>query len=199
MPSSRPALAWLLPPALAVAGIALQFAMDVPHHAMLQHEARAPAKRGTTATRTPRKSSKPVKPYKARSKHYVERLRKSWADRPIADEPRDRRFAEHHEGLLRAVVRKSEAAAVAVDDMGLLSTKVDCHSIRCELELCSPTKSAEQIVAQLPKFSIGGRSLWHDLREVESEQPSNATRTCHRFMVDFAVEGADPRKLRLGP
>ena len=170
--------------------------MDVPHHAMIVHEDPAPPERTTTAARTPRK---PSKPYKVRGKAYVERLRESWKDCPIADEPRDRRFAEHHEALLRAVVRKAEAEAVPVDESGLLSTQIDCHSVRCELELCSPTRFAASIVAQLPKFRVGARALWHELREVDSEQSSNATRTCHRFVVDFAVEGVDPRNLRLVP
>lgn len=183
---------WLLPPVLAVLAIALQLAIDVPHHEMLQREDpedELPVKT-TTAARTPR-------PWRARGAAYVERLRKSWSSRPIADEPVDPRFAEHHEDLLRAIVRKAEAAVTPLDELILVSTRATCHTIRCELEVCAPTPIAAGIVEHLPNFTVGGRSLWHELREVESEQQSDGRETCHRYLIDFAVEGADPRHLSL--
>ncbi|HLT40576.1 MAG TPA: hypothetical protein VK034_30070 [Enhygromyxa sp.] len=190
----RARLEWLLPPLLAVVAIALQLAIDVPHHEMIvrgdDDEAAEPAEKTTTAARTPR-------PWRARGAAYVERLRKSWSQRPITDEPVDPRFADHHEQLLRAIVRKAEVAVMPLDEPELVLTHATCHTIRCELEFCAPPELAAGIVEHLPNFTVGGRSLWHELRELESQEPSNSKQSCHRYLIDFAVEGADPRNLRL--
>jgi hypothetical protein len=187
----RARLGWVLPPVLALVAVGFQFAVDVPHHAMIVHADPKPEAKTTTAARTPRAK------WRARGDAYTQRLRKSWSTKPIADEPREPRFAEHHEDLLRAVVRKAEAAAVPAGETGTaeITTSASCHTIRCELELCAPTEYADKVVARLPKFRVGGRSLWHELRELEVEEQD--TRVCHRYIVDFAVEGADPRNLRL--
>lgn len=190
----RARLSWILPPALALIAVGLQLAIDVPHHAMILREDPKPEKKTTTAARTPRTPTK----YRARGAAYTGRLRKSWSKRPIADEPKDPRFAEHHEELLRIIARKAEAAAVPADDPVLVSTHATCHTVRCDLELCAPPDRADAIVEHLPKFKVGSRSLWHELREIESDSASSATRVCHRYIVDFAIEGADPRSLRLG-
>ncbi|MFO7565926.1 MAG: hypothetical protein R6X02_25005 [Enhygromyxa sp.] len=184
--------AWWLPPALAVLAIALQLAIDVPHHEMLPREVNEPKPpaKTTTAARTPR-------PWRARGAVYVERLRNSWSSRPIADEPIDPRFAEHHETLLRAIVRKAEAAVTPFEELMHVSARATCHTIRCELEVCAPTPIAAGIAEHLPNFTVGDRALWHELRELESEQRSGGRETCYRYLVDFAVEGADPRNLRL--
>lgn len=182
---------WVLPPVLAVLAIALQFAIDVPHHEMIEREDdKRPPVKTTTASRTPR-------PWRARGAAYVERLRKSWSARPIAEEPVDPRFAEHHEELLRAIVRKAEAAVMPFDEAILVTTRATCHTIRCELEICAPTPIAAGIIEHLPNFTVGNRSLWHELREVESERETDPHQSCHRYVIDFAVEGADPRNLRL--
>jgi hypothetical protein len=183
----------LLPPVLALAAIGLQFAIDVPHGPMIVHDDPKPPAKKTTAART----SRVGKQWKPRGEAYTRRLRKSWSSRPLADEPKDRRFADHHEELLRAVARKVEAAAAPSDEPMLISTRVDCHTIRCDFELCAPTTFSAAIVEQLPRFKVGKRSLWHELREVESEQAKQGARACHRYIVDFEVEGADPRNLRL--
>ncbi len=180
---------------LAVLAIGLQFAIDVPHHAMVREDPKPPKKK-TTAARTPRPDKR--KTYRARGVAYTNRLRKSWSSKPLADEPRDPRFADHHEELLRAVARKAEAAVVPADEPDLVEAHASCHTVRCDFELCAPFNLAAAIVEQLPKFEVGSRSLWHELREVESERASGAMRVCHRYVVDFAVEGADPRRLRVG-
>lgn len=195
-PDRRARLEWLLPPILAVLAIGLQFAIDVPHHEMLVREPKDDVtdtekpEKSTTASRTPR-------PWRARGAKYIQRLRKSWSSKPIADEPIDPRFAEHHEELLRAIVRKAEAAVMPIDEPETVSTEAVCHTIRCELELCAEPEVAAGVVERLPNFKVGGRSLWHELREVKSDKPSTDEQTCHRYVIDFAVEGADPRNLRL--
>lgn len=184
-------MGWLLPPALALAAVVLQFVIDVPHHAMIVHEDPKPAEKKTTAARTPR----PRADWRPRGAAYTKRLRKSWSGKPIADEPKDTRFADHHEELLRALGRKAEAAAIPGAEAGEVTTHAVCHTIRCELELCAPTQIAAEVLAQLPNFEVGNRSLWHELREIGSKHDDG--RTCQRYIVDFAVEGADPRRLRL--
>lgn len=184
----------VLPPLLALAAIGFHFVFDVPHHPMLMREAaveeaEAPEK-STTAARTPR-------PYRARGGAYIQRLRKSWSTKPIANEPIDRRFAEHHEDLLRSVLRKAEAVVMPIDEPILVTTQATCHTIRCELEFCAPTELAEAIVARLPNATIRGRKLWHELREVEVESETEPGETCHRYLVDFAIEAADLRHLEL--
>jgi hypothetical protein len=190
----RVRLEWLLPPLLALAAIAFHFAFDVPHRPMLERDEAEPPKKTTTAARTPR-------PYRARGAAYIKRLRKSWSKRPIEDEPIDPRFAEHHEHLLRAVLRKAEAAAMPADEPNQVTERATCHTIRCELQFCAEPELAEGIVEHLPKFKIRGRKLWHELREVESEpndaRESDDDQSCHRYLVDFAIEGADPRNLKL--
>jgi hypothetical protein len=185
---------WLLPPILAVLAIALQLAIDVPHHTMEpredDEEIEAPPARTTAATRTPR-------PWSARGAAYVERLRNSWSARPISEEPVDPRFAAHHEELLRAVVRKAEAAVAPHDEPISVRTHATCHTIRCELEFCAPIELAEGIVEHLPKFMVGSQTLWHELREVESKRKPKRQQSCHRYVIDFAVEVSDPRSLRL--
>jgi hypothetical protein len=199
--SSRPGnradlarLEWLLPPMLALAAIGFHYAFDVPHHEMLLREEAEPSdeleEKTTTATRK-------VRPYRARGAAYTERLRKSWSKRPIADEPIDPRFAEHHEHLLRATVRKAEAAVMPDDEPMMATTRTTCHTIRCELQFCAPPELADGIAEQLPNFTVRGRALWHELREVESEAESSDEQSCHAYIVDFAVEGADPRNLKL--
>jgi hypothetical protein len=187
----RVQLEWLLPPLLALAAIGFHWAFDVPHHPMLQREESEPAKpTTTTAARTPR-------PYRARGAAYTQRLRKSWSNRPIEEEPIDPRFAEHHEDLLRAILRKTEAAVMPIDEPSLVSTRATCHTIRCELEFCAPTELAEGVVERLPNFTIRGRKLWHELRQVESTTEPSDDEACHSYLVDFAIEGADLRHLKL--
>lgn len=192
-PSQRPRrvrLEWLLPPLLALAAIGFHFVFDVPHHPMLLREDEAPDKKTTTAART-------VRPFRARGAAYIQRLRKSWSAKPIDAEPIDPRFADHHEDLLRALLRKAEAAVMPIDEPLLVSVRATCHTIRCELEFCAPSELAEEIVERLPNCTVKGRALWHELREVESETEPDDGETCHRYLVDFAVEGADPRHLKL--
>lgn len=187
---------WLLPPLLAVAAIGFHCVFDVPHHPMLEREEAEPKAKPktTTAARTPR-------PYRARGAAYIQRLRKSWSKRPITEEPIEPRFAEHHEDLLRAILRKAEAAVMPSDEPLLVSSKATCHTIRCELEFCAPTELAERIAERLPNCTIRGRPLWHELRPVESEAESEALPSddeiCQRYLVDFAVEGPDLRHLKL--
>jgi hypothetical protein len=185
--------AWVWPPALATAAVLLQLLVDVPRGPMLDDEpepAPAPAP-ATTAARTPRNHWKP------RGAEYVERLRESWSTRAIADEPIDRRFAERHEQLLRAVARKAEAAVAPTEAPGTATVRARCHTIRCEFELCASIEDAEAIFDQIPRFAIDKRSLWHELREVDSEGESDDEIGCRRWIVDFAIEGPDPRRLRL--
>lgn len=194
-PSQRPRrvrLEWLLPPVLAFAAIGFHFAFDVPHHPMLPREDDEPEEeqKTTTAARTPRH-------FRARGAAYIERLRKSWSAKPIDAEPIEPRFAEHHEDLLRALLRKAEAAVMPFDEPLFVSVRADCHTIRCELEFCAPTQLAAAIVERLPGCTINGRALWHELREVESDTEPDDGETCHRYLVSFAVEGADPRHLKL--
>ncbi len=205
--------AWLLPPVLALLAVGLQFALDVPHHPMLMREDPTPSDKKTTAARTKRGDAKSkqakqakrkrtkatTKNYRPRGAAYTTRLRASWSARPIADEPKNPRFAEHHEALLRAVARKAEAAAAPNDEPVLSSTRIACHTIRCDFELCAPTTLAEAIAEQLPRFHVGSRELWHELREVEGAREPKPGQACRRYIVDFAVEGADPRKLRVKP
>jgi hypothetical protein len=187
----RVRLEWLLPPLLALAAIGFHFVVDVPHHPMLLREDDEPEEqKTTTAARTPR-------PFRARGAAYIERLRKSWSTKPIDAEPIEPRFAEHHEDLLRALLRKAEAAVMPIDEPLLVSVRATCHTIRCELEFCAPSELAEAIVERLPGCTIRGRALWHELREVETETEPDDGETCHRYLVDFAVEGADARHLKL--
>jgi hypothetical protein len=191
-PRTRVRLEWLLPPILALLGIGFHFAFDVPHHAMIlrdETEDDELPQKHTTAARTPR-------PYRARGAAYTQRLRKSWSKRPIDEEPIDPRFAEHHEDLLRAILRKAEAGVMPSDEPLLVSPKATCHTIRCELEFCAPTELAEGIVERLPNCTIRGRALWHELREVESKNEPSDEKACHRYIVDFAIEGADLRHLK---
>lgn len=189
----RVQLEWVLPPALALLAIGFHFVFDVPHHPMVMRDAtestESPAK-STTAARTPR-------PYRARGGAYIQRLRKSWWPKPIADEPIDHRFAEHHEDLLRAVLRKAEAAVMPIDEPMLVSTQATCHTIRCELDFCAPSELADAIVERLPHATIRGRKLWHELREVASDREASDGESCHAYLVDFAIEAADLRHLKL--
>jgi hypothetical protein len=188
--SRKVRLEWMLPPLLALAAIGFHFAFDVPHHPMLPREDPEPVAKTTTAARTPR-------PYRARGAAYIQRLRKSWSARPIDEEPIEPRFAEHHEDLLRAILRKAEAAVMPIDEPLLVSMRATCHTIRCELEFCAPAALAEGIVERLPNCTIRGRAFWHELREVEPEQEPDDGEACHRYLVDFAVEAADLRHLKL--
>ena len=183
---------WVLPPALAALALGLQLLIDVPRSPMLGDDPTPPAETKTkTAAHRPRT-------WKPRGAKYVERLRKSWSKRAIADEPIERRFARHHEPLLRAVARKAEAAVAPFEEPVTVTTQTRCHTIRCEFELCAPIDKAEAIFEQVPHFEVGGRSLWHELREVDSERESDDEVGCRRWIVEFEVEGADPRQLRLG-
>jgi hypothetical protein len=185
--------AWVWPPALATAAVVLQLLIDVPRSPMLDDEPEpkpAPETKATTAAHRSR-------PWKPRKAEYVERLRKSWSTRAIADEPIERRFAWHHEKLLHAVARKAEATAIPGEAPMTVTTRARCHTIRCEFELCAPIDDAEAIFEVVPRFAIGKRSLWHELREVDSERESDDEVGCRRWIVDFAVEGADPRRLRV--
>jgi hypothetical protein len=192
----RVRLEWLLPPILALIAIGFHYAFDVPHHEMLlrgsedEDDKSEEPKKTTTAART-------VRPYRARGAAFTKRLRKSWSKRPIADEPIDPRFAEHHEQLLRSTVRKAEVAVFPEDEPMTATTSITCHTIRCELEFCAPPELADGITEQLPNFTVRGRALWHELREVESTRESSDEQSCYAYIVDFAVEGADPRHLKL--
>lgn len=188
--SRRTVLAWLLPPVLALTAVGVQFLVDVPHHPMLVDQPDPPRKRTTTAARTtPNK-------YKPRGAEFSKRLRKQWAAEPIASEPIDSRFAEHHEELLRAITRKAEAA-VTPDAEPIAITTATCHTIRCELEFCAAPTIADAIAETLPNFVHGRRSIWHELREVDNTT-SDDERSCHSYVIDFAIEGLDPRKLAIG-
>lgn len=193
--ASRVRLEWWLPPLLALAAIGFHLLFDVPRHPMVTREQAEleqaeQVQETTTAARTPR-------PYRARKAAYIERLRDSWSARPIDEEPIDPRFAEHHEALLRAVLRKIEAAIMPLDEPVLVSTRASCHTLRCELEFCAPTKLAERIAERLPNAKIRGRALWHELRELDSNSAASHGQSCHRYLVDFAIEAADLRQLEL--
>jgi hypothetical protein len=183
-------LEWLLAPALAIAAIGLQFAIDVPHHAMLEREDDPPA-----ASPSP-PVDKPLEPPRPREAAYTERLRAAWVDQPIADEPRDPRFAPAHEAVLRAVVRKAEAAVSPTNEPNAAKVEARCHTIRCDLQVCAPVKLSDGIAERLPKFVIGRATLWHELREVQAD-PARDVGPCRRWIVDFAVESPNPKRLRI--
>jgi hypothetical protein len=197
----RRALAWLLPPILAGAAVLVQFALDVPRHEMVPREDESPSLgpgpddpvRTTTAARTP-------KQWRARTPEEIDALRETWSGRAIQAEPRDPRYRKHHEPLLRAVVRKAEVDFVPADDPVSMLVRANCHTIRCSLEICAEPKVVEGVAERIPNFKVGARSLWHELREIGDEprpDPRGKGQVCRRWIVDFAVEGADVRYLRL--
>src|SRR5690606_31582197 len=124
----------------------------------------------TTAARTtPKRSSKAArKQWRPRGGVYTKRLRETWSAKPLADEPKDPRFAAHHEALLRALIRKAEAAVAPADEAITAQVKASCRTIRCDLQVCARAKLADGIAERVPEFTIGGRSLWHELRDVEA-------------------------------
>jgi len=195
MSEPRRLLPWLIPPALALAAVGVQFLIDVPHHEMLVDEDK-PEPKTTAAARTPREPT--PRKWKKRGAEYNKRLRTQWQGEPIASEPIDPRFAEHHEALLLAITKKAEAAAAPDAEPDAIATVATCHTIRCELELCGPPELIDAIAETLPRFNIGRRSVWHELREVETATPKPAQR-CRGYIVDFALEGVDARRLAIGP
>jgi len=192
----RRLLEWLLAPALAIAAIGLQFAIDVPHHAMLERDPDPDPETDKPATTTTPPADPPREPARRREAEYTERLREAWVDQPIADEPRDPRFAPAHETLLLAVVRKAEAAASPANEPTAAKVEARCHTIRCDLQVCAPAKLSEGIAERLPQFVIGRVSLWHELREVQAD-PARDVGPCRRWIVDFAVESPDLKRLRI--
>lgn len=195
MPEAAPSWrAWVWPPALATLAIALQLLVDVPHHSMEADDPDPPAQEHKANKPKPAAAPKP-KPWKPRGAAYVNRLRKKWSKRAIADEPIDKRFAERHEELLQAVARKAEVAVdLSREPTAIVHAR--CHSVRCEFEVCA-LADAEALFETIAKVHAGKRLLWHELREVDGERDEDEGQTCREWIVDFAVEGPDPRTLQV--
>ena len=206
--------AWLLAPVLATAAIAVQISLDVPRAPMLEHKPKKPKKpkKSAAARNAERKAkaakskTKTKKKRRQRGQRELTRLRKIWSEQALEDEPVDQHFRRRHESMLRSVVTRARARALDGAPPPAMQTRPTCHTIRCELELCGPSKLISAIADLLPGVTLDDQPLWHELREVEPTQAPvepqlqrkpKSDRLCRRWIVDFAHDGGNVTKLAI--
>ncbi|PRQ10183.1 hypothetical protein [Enhygromyxa salina] len=218
-PLARRRAAWLLAPALATAAIAFQVGLDVPRAPMLERDQKPPKKpRKSAAARNAQaqakankakaKQAQSKKPPQRRTARALAGLRARWSDVPLEDEPINQNFRRRHDGLLRHVVTRARELELDGAPPPPMQIRPGCRTIRCDLELCGPTKLVAAIAELLPVATLADQPLLHELREVEpihepAPDPKNSGpkqrkpnhQVCRRWIVDFTVDGGDPSKL----
>ena len=186
-------LAWLLPPLLALLAIGAQYAFDVPKAEMLEREEDKPKPK-------PRATKKKTK-WKPRDPAYIRKLRKAWSGTPLREEPVNQEFRRRHHSVLRAVVRLARRKVVPKGQPVSLQVRPSCHTIRCELQVCSTKEIVDLIAEQLPEVRRVRGKLWHEFDEVEATrgpaEGSASPTKCRRWIVSFVIDNTNKRKLRL--
>lgn len=199
---------WALAPVLAGLAVLLQWIVDVPKSDMLERESKeakdtadGESKPRTKPKTKPKPKKNKAKP-KPRTAEQLEKLRAEWSGRPLEEEPTDQRFRRQHEALLRSVATRARTEVLGERQVLPMQIRPTCRTVRCALELCGDRALVDGIAEVLPRANVGGVSLWHELREVEStrRQPKREAEKdhlCRRWIVGFAIENAEVGKVTL--
>jgi hypothetical protein len=203
------ALSWLVPIALAIMAVGLQYNYDVPRSEMLPRpDSKAKKKKKKRDRARRRRARLRSQKWEARSPTRVARLRQSWMTRELADEPIDNRFKRHHDALLRAAVSLARREAIG-SRVVAIRTMPACRTIRCSIELCGPTSAIDEIAEQLPKVELEDGPLWHSFEEepptrdpgeprpvAGSDEPPEPN-ICRRWLVTFEDDAPRRSQLRM--